>query len=420
MAAALHGSLDWRRSILLRTAEDFTSSLWWGRDAVARCRHVWTNEPLPNSLTRIPSELVPCAKELYKCVLAHCADASTKAMPHRQAAQDFARVLCEHSDVALRDEAFVQLIKHTNENPLHESERLAWGLLDILSRFGATPSPAFAPYVVAYVEAVAERRRDAIGVLARLVRSRLQRQVLSTGDGIPLGRRWPPCLHRVLELKKGALALHRVPAETTVLLPSGRNFLASGPPVRCFSALTPVSLSDAAAAGEMLMLPAGATLVVEPWETAADVINVLAAHLGMGTAVKYLALHVVNAAPAELLPRSLVENAAAGLEVPAAAAGAGAGASAAAAATRFTLPAHHSGITHALDGDIVVGRPLRADEYPCEALLAATAAGVPAVLMLRRCVWLPEPDVPAVMECAPLTQLSYHQVRRRWALRFTV
>lgn len=401
MAAHARDTFSWRRYPLLRTVEDFSSTLWWGRDAAAASMHVWTTEALPNSLTRLSSAIVSSAKDLYKCIIAHCADAIIKTHPQHDAALDLVSILCMHPDGVLNDEVFAQLIKHTSENPSPESERLAWGLLDILVRFGVIPSPAFEPYVMAYLEAAAASRRDVVGVLARLVRRRWQRQVLSTTDGMPFGRRWPPCMHRVPELKRGKLALHRVPAETIVLLPGGRSILDSGPPIRCFSTMKLPSQAELAVAGEPL--PAGATLVIEPWETASAVISLLAAHVGMNCAAAHLALHVVNAAPVELLPRALVDNAAAGLAVPPAA-------GAAAAAPRFTLPAHYSSIVHAIDGGIVVGRSLRGDEHPCEALLAATAAGVPAVLMLRRSVWLPEPDAPLVMECAPFTQLSYHQL----------
>lgn len=344
-------------------------------------------QALPNSLTRLSAAVVPSAKSLYDLILAYC-----KQKPPYTADRSFVSLLHRVNDLA--DEAFALLLKLSVGNPLPlDANRRLWTLFDILSRLAVAPSPAFKPYVIAYVEELVASRRDVVGALARVIERRLKQEAISTADGIPLGKRWPPFSSVLLEMSLKSRAAS-VPAETTVLLPSGRSILH----------LTGSEVSKKPHA-------AGMTIVIEPWETTADVIAVVAAHLGMPAAADHLSLHIANAVPAELLPPRLVTMAAVGLEQPPTADPD----VLARGMADYGLPAHHAAIVHARDraaaGAIVVGRGLRSTELPCAALLAANTVNVPAVLLLRRAVWLPEPDTPAIAACAPFTQLSYHQVR---------
>ncbi len=151
----------------VRTPEDFTQNLFFGKKAVQRSMFIWTAETIPKSLLRPVMPLNYSAKggdakayeAAYNAKAIKCFKAIQMFMgemkPDRSAPgglDSYATELMKtgHSDDSIRDEIYAQLIKQTTINPLPAKCALGWQLIGLMCE-AFPPSDSFAPFVLHYL-----------------------------------------------------------------------------------------------------------------------------------------------------------------------------------------------------------------------------------------------------------------------------
>eukprot|EP01129_Flabellula_baltica_P014859 TRINITY_DN724_c0_g1_i1.p1 TRINITY_DN724_c0_g1~~TRINITY_DN724_c0_g1_i1.p1 ORF type:complete len:1451 (+),score=398.06 TRINITY_DN724_c0_g1_i1:96-4448(+) len=121
-------SIRWTNFPLLKTPSEYAKAQLFGKDKLKENMRIWTKSPIPTSLLNIEDKIA--AKEavkIHKDLLGWCGE-KNNAYPAMLAREIIERCL-EHEE--LRNECYVQMLKHLTQNPSEQSKQKCFKLMYI-------------------------------------------------------------------------------------------------------------------------------------------------------------------------------------------------------------------------------------------------------------------------------------------------
>eukprot|EP00877_Chromochloris_zofingiensis_P014605 jgi/Chrzof1/9399/Cz04g01170.t1 len=115
----------------------------------------WSDEPIPTSLLKLPTDHQARAVKMFQGILRYCGD--TGEAPSLSQSIEIAQKLLHQclKRTELKDELYMQLVKQTRGNPIPQSRLKAWELFDLMAA-AAPPSKDFSSLVSEYVHSVVQ------------------------------------------------------------------------------------------------------------------------------------------------------------------------------------------------------------------------------------------------------------------------
>lgn len=138
--------LDTKTFSELRTAQEFAKDSLLDKTKAQNDFLQFQSTVIPASLLRLPPEANLLAMQVHKDLLSFCGEKDVS--DPSGCAQDLLRKGLANKSI--RDEIFMQLIKHLTNNPRPESSYKAWQMMCICCGTFA-PSSAFQPYLTSYM-----------------------------------------------------------------------------------------------------------------------------------------------------------------------------------------------------------------------------------------------------------------------------